>query len=119
MHKRIVLIVFALFIAGVAVFSGCSSNDDENTGINNEILVYGRDTCGNCVYFKGQLDAADIPYVFLNIDGDTDNTAAMWAWVNQADWFSEGSVTLPIVVVNGSDIFSNPSLAQVEAVLVQ
>jgi glutaredoxin len=36
--------------------------------MTNRVIVYGADWCGPCKKVKGKLDAAEVPYLYYNID---------------------------------------------------
>lgn len=77
------------------------------------IQLFGRYTCGNCISLKNDLLEEDVDFDFIDIDESSDNYNEMWNWVYAAGWYDSGSVTLPIVVVDNHEIFSNPDLDEV------
>ncbi len=76
------------------------------------IVVYGRDTCGNCQALKADLDARKIPYVWKHID-DASIGSEIYPRMKQADIDTQ-SFTLPVVDVN-AEILVHPESDDVAA----
>ena len=66
----------------------------------DKIVVYGSQTCTYTGAFRGKLKQNGNQYVFKDIANGRSN-AEMWNIVFSSSWYAGGSVSLPVVVVNG------------------
>ena len=95
------------------------SEDDLEYLRGQEILVYGRDTCGLTNGARQLLEEKDIPYRYYNVDNDARANQEMWTKI-RATGHTEGRVTFPIVDVGGRVSISNVRTARIlEAVRAQ
>lgn len=78
------------------------------------VTMYSTTWCGYCRRLKGQMDREGITYTEVNIEQDPQSAA----FVEKANG---GNQTVPTVLVVSEDdsetVMTNPSLAQVKAVL--
>ena len=79
-----------------------SVSPDKSSDQKNIILVYGRESCGLTQAFIGKLKKEKINYKLIDIDND-DNSNEMWQKLFKI-YPNGGSVTLPVVDVNGQII---------------
>lgn len=94
----------------VALAAGASQQTATNT------IVYGRDTCGATSSLRANLDNADIPFTYKNVD-EPAVSQEMWDKVSQASWYNSGdTVGIPIVDVNGT-VLQSPTLEEVQNLL--
>lgn len=85
---------------------------------SQEILLYGRDTCGLTRGARTLLEEKGIPYRYYNVDNDARANQEMWTKIRATG--HEGSVRFPIVDVGGRVSISNVRTARIlEAVRAQ
>lgn len=72
---------------------------------DDQIVIYGRDSCGFTIALRDTLDAQKIPYVYANLDKPL-ISEELWAKVDLPP--SKTTVTLPMVQINGS-VLESPS----------
>ncbi len=71
-----------------------------------ELTIFSTPWCGYCVRLKGQLDAAGVPYVEVDISAD-ETSADLVMQVNG------GNQTVPTVLFPDGGALTNPTLADV------
>jgi glutaredoxin len=76
------------------------------------IVIYGRETCGNCAHLKRELSMKGISFVSKDIDNDS--VAAEAHRRMKVRGMETSSYTLPVVDVN-TQISTNPSVEWVTA----
>src|SRR5262245_47685409 len=74
------------------------------------IVLYGRDTCGNCQALRRDLEERKVPYVWKIIDEDPGRSEAIER-MKQAG-LDVGSFMLPVVDVN-AEMMTHPETADV------
>ena len=75
------------------------------------VLMFSTTWCGDCRNLKGQLDRAGVPYTEVNIE-EVEGTAELVAE------FNGGNQTVPTLVFPDGSTATNPSLATVQARLM-
>ena len=75
------------------------------------VLMFSTSWCGYCRNLKGQLERAGVPYTEINIE-QVEGTAELVAEVNV------GNQTVPTLIFPDGSSATNPSLATVQARLV-
>jgi len=75
------------------------------------VLMFSTSWCGYCRNLKGQLERAGVPYTEINIE-QVEGTAELVAEVNG------GNQTVPTLIFPDGSSATNPSLATVQARLV-
>jgi glutaredoxin len=106
-----IFFVLMLSIGGIVSFA-----DNIFAVENYTILMYGMDTCWNCRQMKKNLDAASIKYTFYDVNKDATKNQEMWDKVAKAKVASGGSVTTPIMDVNGT-VLMHPSFEKVKQLI--
>jgi len=69
------------------------------------IEIYTMQGCGRCSYAVSYMDKNNIKYVEYSTDND-DNNAKMWALVQNSPDFKGGSISMPVIVKQGSVNFN-------------
>ncbi len=72
-----------------------------------ELTIFSTPWCGYCVRLKGQLDAAGVPYVEVDISAD-ETSADLVMQVNG------GNQTVPTLEFSDGSALTNPSVQQVQ-----
>jgi glutaredoxin len=67
---------------------------------NANIILYAKPGCGRCSYAKKQLSALGIEYLEVNTQSDSPEVSNMWTEMRNQG-FTGGSVTMPVMRVNG------------------
>ncbi|HUR31872.1 MAG TPA: glutaredoxin [Saprospiraceae bacterium] len=67
---------------------------------NADIILYAKPGCGRCTYAKKQLAALGIQYLEVNTQSQSPEVSNMWAQM-RSQGFTGGSVTMPVMRVNG------------------
>lgn len=65
-----------------------------------EIILYAKPGCGRCTFAKKQLNSLGIKYVEVDTHSDSPEVPNMWAQMRNQG-FKGGSVTMPVIRVNG------------------
>ena len=67
---------------------------------NAEIILYAKPGCGRCSFVRKKMDALNIQYLEIDTHSDSPEVNNMWAQM-RSQGFPGGSVTMPVVRVNG------------------
>ncbi|MFH2122199.1 MAG: RHS repeat-associated core domain-containing protein [Pseudomonadota bacterium] len=105
--------VWVLVIAGLAVVVPSAWADNVHY---DKIIVYGSSTCYYTSLLQTFLIEHGVQYTYKDIDKHAGALSEMWAVVENASWYGGGSVSTPIVEVNGT-AFEQPDPAAVLALL--
>ena len=103
---------FIITVVLVSSILACDTNSEKTKNKSN-VIIYGRSTCGYTTSLKDSLDIENISYIYKDINVEANKTE-MWEKVQSTDWFSGGSVGLPIVDVNGN-ICERPKVAEIQS----
>lgn len=64
------------------------------------IILYAKAGCGRCTFAKKQLNSLGIPYLEIDTKSNSPEVPNMWAQM-RSQGFNGGSVTMPVIRVNG------------------
>ncbi len=67
---------------------------------NAEIILYAKPGCGRCSFVRKKMDELNIQYLEIDAHSDSPEVNNMWAQM-RSQGFPGGSVTMPVVRVNG------------------
>lgn len=96
------------------------SSDQKATISDAQIVVYGRPSCSRCVNIMKELDRNNIAYNFYNTDENKQRNQEMWGYVKKFRLEKNGSVGLPVVVINTDQkeyAYSNPAFYEIHNLL--
>jgi pathogenesis-related protein 1 len=71
-----------------------------NSGISQKIEVYTMEGCGRCAYTIEYLNEKNIQYTEFSTSND-ENNSKMWNILYATNKYKGGSITMPVVVING------------------
>jgi glutaredoxin len=84
--------------------NGTTSTPSSGTGnpalSNAEIILYAKPGCGRCSFVRKKMDALNIQYLEIDTHSDSPEVNNMWAQM-RSQGFPGGTVTMPVVRVNG------------------
>ena len=75
---------------------------EQDKAAGNGIIIYGREECPNCHYFKSECHDAGVLYKTVDCD-DPAGGKEMWDKLATAEWYSQGTaIGLPIIDAQGT-----------------
>jgi glutaredoxin len=106
---------------------GCHSGDreqdrSENSRLesiereNDNIIVYGSNTCPHCLVIMRKLEEEEIPFLFKDVDKNDTDFQEMYDKIRKINY--QGYVNYPVVDVKGT-ILVAPGYEQVEEVMAR
>ncbi len=111
-----------LAVIVVLVLSYCSTKTSEQAKEANEsaekiqqqVTLYGSNSCDHCTVFRAGLDSAGVTYAFYDVEQNETYANEMLAKVHSVNYYDY--IQFPVVVV-GENVFINPPLDKVLALL--
>lgn len=82
---------------------------DSDAELNNGIVVFNKEGCPRCAYSTNYLLENNIPFRMLNTVESKENNSLMWNYL-KANGVEEGTVTMPVILVDGKLTHSHEDL---------
>ena len=76
-----------------------------------QLTIFTKPGCGRCAYTIEYLKKNNIAYTEYSTS-DKSNNAKMWSTLRDSGKFKGGSISMPVVVINGETYFSIPNLKE-------
>lgn len=108
--------ISTVFANGTDPVAPSASAVDAASVSYDKLIVYGSSSCSFTSMLRTFLVEHGVQYTFKDIDIHAGAQNEMWAIVNNASWYGGGSVSLPVVEVNGT-AFERPDHTAVLALL--
>jgi len=76
-----------------------------------QLTIFTKPGCGRCAYTIEYLKTNSIAYTEYSTS-DKSNNAKMWSTLRDSGKFKGGSISMPVVVMNGETYYSIPNLKE-------
>ena len=117
-----VISIALVFFALLFIFS-CSTQSEKNNveeqtaeSTEQQLIVYGSNSCDHCLFFRAKLDSAGINYVFHDVEQNQQLADQMLKATQSINY--QGFIQFPVVVID-DNVLINPQFEEALKVLQQ